>query len=95
MHDGYQDGEVPDYAECFCGRVVRVDRADLVREHRETCADWQAMRAHCIVVLGVDLERASAALSDEVRERVPPKMVKNLLRLALPKKRRSSGRGRA
>lgn len=94
MHDGYQDGEIPDYAECFCGKDVRVDRADLLREHHAICQEWQAMLSRCLELTGTDFERAQSALAAEVRERVPPKLVKHLLTRHLPK-RRSSGRGRA
>jgi hypothetical protein len=44
-HDGYRDGELPRYAQCAhgCGRTVRADRLDLLREHDETCvALWRA-----------------------------------------------------
>lgn len=37
-HWGYQDGEVPVYDDCIeCGKILRVDRLDLVLEHEVDC----------------------------------------------------------
>lgn len=37
-HVGYQQDEIPTYQQCACGQLVRVDRLDLVAEHRDVCS---------------------------------------------------------
>lgn len=37
-HEHYEDGELPLYSVCGrCARPVRIDRRDLIDEHRRTC----------------------------------------------------------